>query len=314
MKIMKVITKTMKRVCNRPIQLDAGTICYEVVHPYYFEQLSHLEMGERLDVNDIEDESQSNFRLYRTEGRYFENVYVIRLDNGTRDIEFGHLKFNLARGDEQSNTHTNGLRKVWLSLNNETLYSKEIYFLTYIEQRLGLEFHNVTSLDLCLDTPFSVSPLVKAYLHNKDVTTILNGKRITDRDEDRPEISYTNSGSLNKQDKYKTVNIKQRNAIKDKSKGITVLTYDKVAEIGNASDKQYILDYYGKPKKLYRTEVHLNALDIKNYVERIGIQYTPLILFDEAVLESMFFHYLGSVIRFQSRKMDASWEHLLGRS
>ena len=110
------------------------------------------------------------------------------------------------------------------------------------------------------------------------------------------------------------MNIKQRNAIKDKSKGITVLTYDKAAEIGNASDKQYILDYYGNPKKLYRTEVHLNAEDIKNYVERIGIQYTPLILFDEAVLEAMFFHYLGSVIRFQSRKMDASWEHLLGRS
>ncbi len=219
--------------------------------------------------------------------------------NGTHDIEWGVLKFNLARGDEQSNTHTNGNRKVWFSLSNETLYSKDTYFLTYIEQMLGLEFHNVTSLDLALDTPFSVSPLVKAYLHNKDVTTILNGKRITDRDEDRPEISYTASGSLNKQDKYKTVNIKQRNAIKDKSKGITVLTYDKAAEIINASDKQYILDYYGNPKKLYRTEVHLNAEDIKNYVEHIGIEYTPLILFDESVLEGMFFHSLGALYVFK---------------
>jgi hypothetical protein len=186
--------------------------------------------------------------------------------------------------------------------------------LTYIEQRLGLTFHNVTSLDLALDTPFSVSPLVKAYLHNKDVTTILNGKRITDRDEDRAEISYTASGSLNKQNKYQTVNIKQRNALKDKSKGITVQTYDKAAEISNASDKQYILERYGYPRRLFRTEVHLNAEDIKNYVEHRDIQYTPLILFDEVTLEGMFFHYLGSVIRFQSRKMDASWEHLLGRS
>lgn len=296
----------MKRVCNRPIQIDALTICYEVVHPYYYEQLSTLNYGECLDMDE--------FRLYRTEGRYFDNVYAIRLWNGTRDIEWGVLKFNLARGDEQSNTHTNGYRKVWLSLNNETLYTDDWHFLTYIEQRLGLEFHNVTSLDLCLDTPFSVSPLIKAYLHNKDVTTILNGKRIIDRDEDKPEISYTFSGSLNKQDKYKTVNIKQRNAIKDKSNGITVQTYDKTAEICNASDKQYILEYYGNPTRLYRTEVHLNAQDIKNYVERKGIQYTPLILFDEATLEDMFFHYLGSVIRFQSRKVDASWEHLLGRS
>lgn len=296
----------MKRVCNRPIQIDALTICYEVEHPYYYEQLSTLNYGECLDMNE--------FRLYRTEGRYFDNVYVIRLDNGIRDIEWGYLKFNLSRGDEQSNTHTSGNRKVWFSLNNETLYSDDWHYLTYIEQRLGLTFHNLTSLDLALDTPFSVSPLVKVYLHNKDVTTILNGKRIIDRDEDRAEISYTASGSLNKQNKYQTVNIKQRNAIKDKSKGITIQTYDKAAEISNASDKQYILERYGNPKKLYRTEVHLNAEDIKNYVEQRNIQYTPLILFDEAILEDMFFHYLGSVIRFQSRKTDTSWQHLLGRS
>lgn len=296
----------MKRVCNRPIQIDALTICYEVVHPYYYEQLSTLDFGECLDMDE--------FRLYKTEGRYFDNVYAIRLDNGTRDIEWGYLKFNLARGDKQSNTHTNGNRKVWFSLNNETLYSKDTYFLTYIEQKLGLVFHNVTSLDLCLDTPFAISPYVKAYVHCQDVITILNGRRITDREEDRPELIYTTSGSLNKQSKYLTVNIKQRNAIKDKSRGITILTYDKAAEICNASDKQYILEHYGNPKKLYRTEVHLNSEDIKNYIERRGIQYTPLILFDEAILEDMFFHFLGSVIRFQSRKVDASWEHLLGRS
>ncbi len=296
----------MKRVCNRPIQLDAVSLCYEVVHPYYYEQLQTLDYGEYLDMDE--------FQLYRIEGRYFDNVYAIRLDNGTRDIEWGVIKFNLARGIIDNNTHTNGNRKVWLSLNNETLYSEDMYYLTYIEQKLGLEFHNVTSLDLALDTPFSVSPLVRTYLRRKDITTILNGKRITDRDEDRVEISYTNSGSLNKQDKYKTVNIKQRNAIKDKSRGITILTYDKAAEITNASDKRYILEYYGNPKRLYRTEVHLNSEDIKNYVERSGIQYTPLILFDEAILEDMFFHFLGSVIRFQSRKIDVSWKHLLGRS
>lgn len=295
----------MKRVCNRPIQIDALTICYEVEHPYYYEKLNTLDYGECLDMYE--------FQLYRTEGRYFDNVYTVRLWNGTRTIDWGAVKFNLARGDEESNTLDNGNKKVWLSLNNETLYSDDFHFLTFIEQKLGLTFHHITTLDLALDTPFNISPLVKAYLHNKDVTTILNGRRITDRDEDRAEISYTTSGSLNKQDKYKTVNIKQRNAIRDKSNGITVQTYDKAAEISNASDKQYILDHYGNPKRLYRTEVHLNTEDIKDYIERRDIQYTPLILFDEAELETMFFHFIGSVIRFQSRKIDVSWEHILGR-
>ncbi len=296
----------MKRVCKRPVQIDALTLCYEVERTYYYDRLSTLDYGECLDMDE--------FRLYRTEGRYFDNVYAIRLWNGTQAIEWGYLKFNLARGDEQSNTHTSGKRKVWMSLNNETLYSSDFHYLTYIEQCLGLVFHNVTSLDLCLDTPFAVSPLVKAYAHNKNVTTILNGKRINDRDEDRPELTYTTSGSLNRQGKYLTVNIKQRNAIRDKSKGITVLTYDKAAEISNASDKQYILQHYANPKRLYRTEVHLNAEDIKTYVENRGIYYTPLILIDEAILEDMFFHFLGSVIRFQSKTLDTSWGHILGRS
>ena len=296
----------MKRVCNRPIQLDALTICYEVVHPFYYEQLSALDYGECLEINE--------FRLYRIEGRYYDNISAIRVWNSSRVIEWGVLKFNLSRGVTQSNTHTSGNLKVWVSLNNKTLYTDDIHYLTSIGQRFGLEFHNVTSLDLALDTPFSVSTLIKKYLHNKDVTTILNGKRITDRDEDRPEISYTNSGSLNKQDKYRTVNIKQRNALKDKSNGITVLMYDKRAEIINVSNKRYILDYYGNPKKLFRTEVHLNTKEIRDFVKRKGILYTPFILFDEAILEGLFFYYIKRGLRFRSRMIDVSWEHLLGRS
>ena len=296
----------MKRVCRRKIQIDALTLCYEVENTYYYDQLCQLDFGASIDLNE--------FQLTRTTGRYYDNVYNIQAWNGVKTITFGQMKFSLANGDEESNTHKNGLRKVWLSLNNETLYTQDFHFLTYIEQRLGLVFHNVTSLDLCLDTPFAVSPLVKAYVHNQDVTTILNGKRITDRDEDRPELTYTTSGSLNRQGKYLSVNIKQRNAIKDKSKGITILTYDKAAEISNASDKQYILEHYGNPRRLYRTEVHLNSEEIKNYVERKGITYTPLLLIDEAALEDIFFHFLNSVIRFQCKAEDVSWQRILGRS
>ena len=275
----------MKRICKRKIQIDALTMCYEVEKAFYYEQLQRLNYNETIDLEE--------FQLTRTTGRYYDNVYSIRAWNGERVIEFGQLKFNLAHGDEQSNIHINGKRKVWLTISNETLYSQDVYFLTYIEQRLGLTFHNGTTLDLALDTSFNISKDVKMLLHNKNVTTILNGKKILDRDEDRPEINYPASGSLNNQNKYQTVNIKQRNAIKDKNKGVTIQTYDKIAEIKNSSDKQYIMEYYGNPQRLYRTEVHLNAEDIKNYVERRNIQYTPLIFFDATILEDMFFHFIN---------------------
>ncbi len=295
----------MKRICRRKIQIDALTMCYEVGNTYYYDKLCQLDYDDTIDLGD--------FLLTRTTGRYFYNIYDIKAWNGKRDIIFGQLKFNLANGNDESNVHNNGLTKVWVSLNNETLYSTDIYFLDYITDRLGLIAHNITTLDLCLDTSFNVSSSVKQFIRDKSITTILNGRRIIDREADRPEIVYVMSGSLNKY-KYLTLSIKQRNAIKDKSKGVTIITYDKKAEILNSSEKTYILDYYQRPRSLYRTEVHLNNEDIKAYLNRENKEFNPLMIFDETILEDMYFHYMNSVIRFQSKTKDVSWSRILGRS
>ena len=207
------------------------------------------------------------FQLIRVEGRYYDNVYTITYMDNDTEVEFGQLKFNISQKTEADNLHENGNLKVWISLDNQTLYTSDQYHLGFIATKLGLEPHNITTLDLCKDTPFNVGKSVRQLIKDKSVTTILNGKRIKDRDEDRPEITYTTSGSLDKIDKYMTVNVKQKNAIKDKSRGITVITYDKVAEVQNSSGKDYILNYYGNPKKLYRTEVHLNNQEVKDYLD-----------------------------------------------
>lgn len=110
-----------------------------------------------------------------------------------------------------------------------------------------------------------------------------------------------------------TVNVKQRNAIKDKSRGVTLITYDKLAEIRNSSRKDYILDFYGNPNKLYRTEVHLNNADIKDYLDGRGLFFNYYMI-DGALLEEMFFYHLNSVIRFKDGKQDIRWEQLLGRA
>lgn len=301
---MVQMTKMMKRVCNRPIQIDALTMCYSVVTPYHYEQLCKLDYGECYEMQE--------FRLYRTDGRYFDNIYIIRLFDGKNDVDFGHVKFNLCHGDKSSNIHTNEKIKVWISINNAVLYSNLLHSLDYIATCLGFEAHNVTSLDLCLDTNFNVSTTLKTLIRDKNVTTILNGKRILDRDADRPEIIYTQTGSLNKF-KYLTINIKQKNALHDKTKGTSITTYDKAAEIRNASDKFYILDYYGNPKKLFRTELHLNNEEVKSYLENHGIEFTPLFLFDNVLLEDIFFHYLNSVIRFKCKDKSVCWLNILGR-
>lgn len=295
----------MKRVCNRPVQIDALTICYSLADPYCYDSLGKLEDGEVMEV--------AGLRLCRYDGRYFDNVYSIVLFDGEDLTEWGTLKYGIAKGDSESNTHSDGSRKVWITLKNRTLYSEDIHYLTYVEQVLGLEFHNFTTLDLALDTNYNVGRTVKSLLHNRNVETILNGRSIEDRAEDRKELSYIYSGSLNDQAKYLSVNVKQKKAIRNKSNGITLLMYDKMAEIRNSSEKGYISDYYGNPKHLFRTEVHLQGEDVKNFAERHGRMYTPNIVFDMELLEGMYLYYLGSVLRFKGGR-GSDWGSILGHT
>lgn len=295
----------MKRVCKRKIQIDAMSVCFEVIDHYHYDQINELDFGQCYDLYE--------FQLIRTEGRYYNNVYTIIYMDGDSQVEFGQLKFNIGKMANPNNLHDNGNPKVWISLNNLSLYSNDRYNLDYIATKLGLEPHNFTTLDLCLDTPFNVSKPLCKLIKNKEVSTILNGTKIKNRDEDRPEITYTTSGSLNKDNKYITVNVKQRNAIKDKSRGVTIITYDKLAEICNSSGKNYILNFYGNPSKLFRTEVHLNNAEIKDYLKGRGLSLNYYML-DEALLEDMFFYHLNSVIHFEQDKKKILWEHLLGRA
>ena len=277
----------MKRVCKRKVIFDALTVCCEVENSVLFDKISALEYGEVMEF--------FNFDLTRVDGRYYKNIYTIRYYEQGEEKTFGQLKFGLNNGSLENNTFENGKHKAWLTLSNRGLYESDLYYMGVICEELHLNVHNYTSVDLALDTPFDVSRTLYRLYRNKEITTILNGKRITNRDEDRPEISRTLSGSLNK-DKYQTIYVKQRNAIHDKSKGVSLKTYDKLAEIRNSSDKEYILDYYAHPRTLYRTEVHLNNDEIRDYLQKRGIDLNPYMM-DWSVLEDMFFHpdYAGTV-------------------
>ena len=293
----------MKRVCKRKVIFDALTVCCEVENSVLFDKISALEYGEVMEF--------FNFDLTRVDGRYYKNIYTIRYYEQGEEKTFGQLKFGLNNGSLENNTFESGKPKAWLTLSNRGLYESDLYYMGFICEELHLNVHNYTSVDLALDTPFDVSRTLYRLYRNKEVTTILNGKRITNRDEDRPEISRSLSGSLNK-DKYQTIYVKQRNAIHDKSKGVSLKTYDKLAEIRNSSDKEYILEYYAHPKKLFRTEVHLNNEQIRDYLVKRNIDLNPYMM-DWSVLEDMFFHHLNSLIRFERGREKILWEDLLGR-
>ena len=249
--------------------------------------------------------------MLRIEGKHFEYVYEIRYNDLGDNKLFGELKFGLNRNDDEANTHTNGKRKAWISVANRVLYSQnDFHCLGYIADTLCLSLHNITSLDLCLDMTLNIARYLKRLIRCKDLGVILNGKRIKNRKEDRPEIVYTTSGNLDR-DKYLTLNIKQKKAIKDKSKGCTLAAYDKRAEIANSSSKDYITDAYNNPNRLHRLEVHLNNEELKDYFNKTGEELNIGTIFNQQFLFRLFYSTLESLIRFERNGKKVEWWDVL---
>mgnify|MGYP000734327538 FL=1 len=284
------------------LNIDALRLCYEITDPHNIDIVRTSDIGEEVDF--------MYFYLRRIEGKHFKFVYEIRYNDAGIDKLFGELRLGINDDKEENNRHSNGLSKAWISIDNRVLYSDEIYYLEFIENNLGLELHNITTLDLCLDLSNDIARMIRKLIRNNKITTFLNGKEVLDRSQDRPEITYISSGNMDR-DKYLTVCVKQKKAMKDKSRGSTLTAYNKKAEIANSSSKKYIEEFYGNPDKLYRLEVHLNNDEVKEYLNRTRQELSFYSLVDVKFLLRLFDQTLNSLIRFEHEGKKLDWDDLL---
>ena len=173
-----------------------------------------------------------------------------------------------------------------------------------------MTINNFTALDVAVDTPVNVPSLIKKMMRDKNITTILNGKAIKDRKAILPELFFEYSSSLDRL-RNPTITIKQKKAISNKNEGITVQAYDKRAEVLNHSGKQYVLDFYDNPKRLYRLEVRLRYRELSDYLRLIKSPAMTEQLFSQQFLINIFIYHLASVIRFTKGRRRITWRELL---
>ena len=147
-------------------------------------------------------------------------------------------------------------------------------------------------------------------IRNKDITTIINGKAIKDRKQVLQGVSFQYSTSLDRL-KHASITIKQKKAINNKKNGIIVQAYDKKAEIQQNSEKRYILDFYGQPKRLYRLEVRLHYQELKDYFNKFNGKPIIEIVSNHELLQDMFFYHLAAVLRFTQRRKKLDWPTLI---
>lgn len=171
-------------------------------------------------------------------------------------------------------------------------------------------FNNFTAIDLALDGGLNFPSMIKRMMRDKTVTTIINGKAVKDRKKVLQGVSFEYSSTLDRLN-HPTITVKQKKAIANKCNGVTVQAYNKKAEIDGHSDKQYILDHYGNPKRLYRLEIRLHYQELKDYFELCKVAPAPEDVLDAEGLRKMFFYHLSAVIRFTRGRRKIDWETLL---
>jgi len=291
---------------NISIFVDKLKLCYNVIND---------EIIKYLEEHQPEIYHLYDFDLVRIEGKHFNDTYQIVYNDLDKDGNiaphiFGELKFNL-KSQSKDGENLNHHKKVWIYVNNYILYSKDkrVIHLSFISERLGLTLNNVTGIEIAIDTNKNIPKRIKQYLRDKGITTILNGKTILNRKDDRPEIEYIHSGDMDRY-KYMSVYIKQQKAINNKSNGTIICCYDKLSECKN-SDKNYVLDYYDMPNKLYRLEVRTTNENFKKFLDKYQIELIEPLLWNRGFILEAFLYFFNSVIRLKSADNDISlWDIL----
>ena len=176
------------------ISIDKLKLCYTLYEDSPLYQL----METPLEIYEL---PHWDFRLERTEGKYYDYIYkIIYLErtsnnpNSEYDMQcFGTLRWGL-KADREG--EMSGF--VWIEMENKQLYLNYNYnihnrlvYLEYIEGMLGLKFHNLTRLDLAFDDTHNLSKRLIRAIRDEALIPIVNGTKITDRDKLLEDILYS---------------------------------------------------------------------------------------------------------------------------
>lgn len=267
--------------------IDAVTLCYTAQDLL----LNTLRKVDKIDFD--------TFKLHRTRGHHHSQHFDIIL-NG---IKVATTYFD-RYGSEEKEPY------LWLRVENNVLYKKNLLAETLtISELLNLQYNNITYLELARDFTYNIINKIRGLMRDPSLKTIINDKQIKDRNKIIKNVHRTCGMSLNR-DGGKSLTIKQAKAAKNKYDGITLNSYDKVSEIASKPHKQYILDYYDNPKRLYRLELRLNNNDIKSITKRLGIVTTEDIIFDADNLDAIYLQALQSLLRFTAGRKKLDWQML----
>ena len=259
------------------VVIDKLKLCYKRDNESQFWQMI-TEQPDHLNIGD--------FDLVRgqADGTY-EGIYGVAY----AQHEFGTLLFDRFSDKEK--------KYCWVSIRNQVFYSNtmRIDILNEFQDAVGFAgINNITQLDLACDLPFNPVPRIKKLLKREDVSVVRCGTKIEDKKQVIDGLFFLHPTNGLKE-------LAPTLYFSDNDKRKSFVVYDKKKEIQH-SDKAYIADYYGNPRRLYRLEIRLTSDELFRYFKKNDISPSVDLLADQSFLKSMYDEFLFRLLHFSYRR------------
>ena len=259
----------MARAIDWAVNVDKLRVCFTMPENLYGYLNEHYTRRDELTDARILDED--TFSLVFSEEDEVKMTAVLNV----RDVEgyyrLGTFTFsNSAKyaGKAFFSFENSALYRVYLKFPNEEP-KNHICDLQYVADFYGMEFNNITELELAFDSTFNYISKVRKMIKAVDTYDLyLNGKKVKD-DETLDGYGEYYTRSRVKMSKLPTLYFSQA-----KDTDMKMRVYDKARELNeNSPNKaERLKEWLGWDTidKLYRVEVVLHNTNVREFVERYG--------------------------------------------
>lgn len=245
--------------------------------------------------------------LKRSDSRYYKNEFVIWCKDWNE--ERGH--YNRIVGYMRFGSYNKNRQNIYISYENEALYSWLVSSRFYLESALHLDFLQISKFDIAVDFNFNIEKHLIRQYKDDSYDLIVNGRVANNK-------AVYGVGFLSFWNPRHRLFANPQMLVKNEKSTLSMKTYNKKKEIEQESGKHYIQEKTGFHSVMYRIEITCkNHKLLKKTLDALNIsdEFLYLHLENEDVLLTVFSHLLDRVIHLRKNRrpiniLDETIKHL----
>lgn len=232
--------------------------------------------------------------LKRSDSRYYKNEFIIWCKDWNESK--GHFKRIV--GYMRFGSFNKNRQNVYITYENEALYSWLVSARYYMEEALNLEFLQISKFDIAVDFNFNVEKHLIRQYKDDSYDLIVNGRLADNK-------AVYGVGFLSWWNPRHRIFANPQMLVKNDKSTLTMKTYNKKKEIEQESGKYYIQEKTGFNTIMYRVEITCkNHKLLKKTLDALEIsdEFLYVHLDDENVLLTVFSHLLDRIIHLRKNR------------